>query len=624
MDNSIKQRINYGEAVLLAIVIAIVPLLVSVKRVKLDLSKYNWFGEGETRLDFFLYWKGIALLIVATALVLIVFYRVMMAIRRDREKLSFAAATGYRMFDLKIFGLIGAYTIMVALSLALSNHKHEAIWGGYDQWEGSLIIMTYIIIFVIAALTVNGERELGIIKHAILWGVFALALLSAPQAFGHDFFRTELGNKVLTFMSNEELKISFNFENGRVYSTMFNPNYVGSYVALMFPIIASFIWFKKNISDIVKSVIAIVTCVLLIIMLVGSESLTGMVALGGGAVIALIVNLINPRRNLLKICGGAAAVAILVIGVLVSNREVFNYGINKIFNSSKDNFFISKIEDAEDGIVLTTQDGELMLTYNPDEEAGVTCDEGDIVPVYDKSNTYTIEGFEKIQLTRGTFPLDNRIYMKLGIDTPGDGHHYSVVMVDDHDWSKKGDEKNDFSVVHYRYCNAFGKLDDIRDIKTKGFKNHMHFASRRGYIWSRTLPLLGKHAFVGCGSGTFVYEFPNYDYVGLENVGYSGSVVTKPHNMYLQIFVQNGLLGLLAFVGLFLVYVFTTVGIYRKGYGKPAVRRMQSGILVGTFSYMLTGLANDSVIAVAPLFWCLVGVGVGINVYCASVGKVEE
>ncbi len=36
-------------------------------------------------------------------------------------------------------------------------------------------------------------------------------------------------------------------------------------------------------------------------------------------------------------------------------------------------------------------------------------------------------------------------------------------------------------------------------------------------------------------------------------------------------------------------------------------------IFIGTISYMVTGIANDSSITVAPMFWVFMGLGIFIN-----------
>ena len=43
---------------------------------------------------------------------------------------------------------------------------------------------------------------------------------------------------------------------------------------------------------------------------------------------------------------------------------------------------------------------------------------------------------------------------------------------------------------------------------------------------------------------------------------------------------------------------------------------MAAGICLGIVGYLLMGLLNDSVVAVAPLFWGMLGVGIALNRDC--------
>ena len=48
------------------------------------------------------------------------------------------------------------------------------------------------------------------------------------------------------------------------------------------------------------------------------------------------------------------------------------------------------------------------------------------------------------------------------------------------------------------------------------------------------------------------------------------------------------------------------------------------GIMLGTFGYLVTGLANDSTVVVAPVYWCLLGVGMAVNRYNRRNSQIGE
>ena len=79
----------------------------------------------------------------------------------------------------------------------------------------------------------------------------------------------------------------------------------------------------------------------------------------------------------------------------------------------------------------------------------------------------------------------------------------------------------------------------------------------------------------------------------------------KPHNYFLQIGINNGILYLLITLALFGIYFIKGIisGIKRE-FGES------SYIFTATIAYMVTLLFNDSVVSVAPIFWCIFSMGV--------------
>ncbi len=161
----------------------------------------------------------------------------------------------------------------------------------------------------------------------------------------------------------------------------------------------------------------------------------------------------------------------------------------------------------------------------------------------------------------------------------------------------------------------------LSNVERFGFEGKYEFASGRGYIWSCTIPLLKKALFLGVGQDNLVYEYPNSDYVGKVYAGFEHLFVTKPHNMFLGIWVQQGLLALLAFLFLYALFMIRAI---RLCYGKHKVASSPGfnakGVVimtaVGTSAYMVAGLANDTVVGVAHLYWILLGIGYAAESIC--------
>ena len=102
---------------------------------------------------------------------------------------------------------------------------------------------------------------------------------------------------------------------------------------------------------------------------------------------------------------------------------------------------------------------------------------------------------------------------------------------------------------------------------------------------------------------TYPFLFPQNDYVGRANVGASQylQIITKPHNMYLQILFNSGIpafLCLMAAIGLFCMQA----GKRRKQAGPG--REPCTACVLALLCFLMLGLLYDSNVSVTPLM-CL-------------------
>ena len=148
-----------------------------------------------------------------------------------------------------------------------------------------------------------------------------------------------------------------------------------------------------------------------------------------------------------------------------------------------------------------------------------------------------------------------------------------------------------------------------------GFRGKELLGSSRGYIWSRTIPLLKECMVTGYGPDTFAYIFPQNDYLAKYYAYQEGFyiAVDKPHNLYLQIFFNNGLIALIAFLAICVFYLVDCFRLYalKKKYRIEQIYGIS--IMLAVVGYLAAGMFNDSVVAVAPVFWILLGVGAALN-----------
>ena len=83
--------------------------------------------------------------------------------------------------------------------------------------------------------------------------------------------------------------------------------------------------------------------------------------------------------------------------------------------------------------------------------------------------------------------------------------------------------------------------------------------------------------------------------------------------MYLQIWTQTGLFSLIAFLLLFFWYFVKSVRLYWNSPLETVPQKIGITIMAALFGYMVTGFANDSTVAVAPVFWGMLGFGMAVN-----------
>lgn len=607
---------NIIGAVLLVLVMCLVPLVVSAYKYETDLQQYAWASNTAVRYDFFLFWKGQLLLLLCALMAFYVAIKGLLV----RQGMPDCKIEKKYMIPLVL------YWILALEATIFSKHTETAVRGGYEQWEGMLILSAYVLVLFFAYWMLRGKWELKIVAYGLLAGVFVMALLGSMQAFGYDFFRTDMGKNVMNFMLDQKLDFNFNFETGRVYASLYNPNYVGSYVALLLPVILSLISLKTKPVSLFVSLMSGVTSALLLVMLFGSQSLTGCIGVMASLILFLILMIPNMKKKPLPFVIGGVVCAVVCVFTVFRYQPLFEYGINKMFHPAPNNQVIRSME-GKDGMLKMTMDNGDVLNLKVNIAEGeyryeATDEKGNFYNLYEDETAermkFSDKKYQTIEIEEKKIESKNQTYNGFIIYTPSTGRSYTIAM--------QGEKYEEAGVnqTEYRIVTPFYKLDELRHIETFGFEDNLHFGSRRGFIWSRTLPLLKQYIFQGAGPNTFIYTFPNDDYVGLTNVGYAGSLVTKPHNMFLQIAIQTGGISLLAFLALYVIYLWEGFRLYFRKTTCSSMEIFGIGIMLGTFGYLVTGLANDSTVAVAPVYWCLLGVGMAVNRYNRGNSQIGE
>lgn len=110
--------------------------------------------------------------------------------------------------------------------------------------------------------------------------------------------------------------------------------------------------------------------------------------------------------------------------------------------------------------------------------------------------------------------------------------------------------------------------------------------SYRVYIWIGTLNMLRDYWLcgVGLGSEAFNLIYPFYSY--------SGIVAPHSHNLYLQIITENGVMGILVFLILIIVYYRSVISSAVKCRDKM-LKAVIIGLAAGMFGYLVQGMFDN-------------------------------
>lgn len=574
--------------ILLPIILSmsLVPFITKLKEYPTNLSKFSWYTINDMNTDFFLYYKQSFFIILTAAMACIIVFKVL----EDKKFLYFP----------RILTPLAVYAVLAIFSSLVSSYRKYSFTGSHDHFESIFTLLGYCLLVYYIILFVQTEKDVELIINCFVVSIIVMGLLGLTQFLGKDFFTTNFGLKlILTDKYRQHLDaINFMFENDRVYLTLHNPNYVGSYVALTVPfliIIAALI--RKNFWKLSIYILALFGA---IISLIGSKSKTAIVSILAAGVLAIILL----SRYILKYFYFTIPLILAVILSIVlynkANDYILTEQLKRVYNFQKTEPDLQSIDTLDDEVVITYQGNQMHIKFIAVEGFGyfeITDSSNNNIP------TEIIEGYFSYTIKDDRFPG-----FEVGLSNFEEKPCF-YVNINGTDWFFTNQTEDG----SYHYINLYGRTDKIVEAPSAVFTGYERYASGRGYIWSRTLPLLKKHIVLGSGADTFVLVFPMQDYVNRSNYGFIDQIITKPHNIYLQIGVQTGVVSLIAYLVFYIIYFISSFRLYIKGRFKSYYSQIGVAILISTFSYMVVGIANDSIIAVAPIYWALMGLGIVVN-----------
>lgn len=580
-----KTKETYISMIPFALWFVIIPLIVKAKFYANPLTEYEWYSNEATLADFFLYYKS--QLVTITGVLMLAFLVWQIAKMRRRDTL---VNTDTRMF-IPIF----VYLFLAVASSLFSDYGYFCTHGMPDQFETVWNLIAYVIALVYCYyMTVYHDAD-RLMMYLGLIGAALVGIICVLQFFKVDIYRLIYAGE----------GYSFTFAEGTVYGPFYNINYVGYYTLLFVPL---FVMLFVSIKDWKLRVITAALTIALLIALVGAESTAAelaIVAVAGFAVVFILLKNVKARKilwlPLAVIVVGVVAVCVLALPrvnayIQASNTQKMN--LENIFTHD-DNVEID-YKGSELHIQMIQYGESLAFNLTDENDAVVSCEYMDSAEGY---YYYTIADarFAGITLTPAIMTDEPLTY---GF----------MAQIDDKSWSFTNQMTEDG--VYYYYTDL-GKLtrltEDTVSPEFEPLVNVSSLANGRGYIWNKTITLLKDYILLGSGADTYAVVFPNGDFVSKYNNGYDNLILTKPHCLYLQIAVQSGVLSLICFLAFYIWYAISSLRLYFRQRLTNPLPAVGFAILLGTLGYMISAIANDSTITISPLYWGLLGIGIGIN-----------
>lgn len=583
----------------IAFILTIVPLIVRIKETHCGQETLDVFGpKAET--EMFSQNKAICLMFFSIILLII------------------AIAFCKQIFEKKdkiinsILILSFVFLVLTLSSALFSNYKQIALWGVYDRAEGFFTIACYILLFVYSIFTFKTTKDFKCVLIPIIIVVVINAFLGVFQYTGQDLLKTSLG---AIFANVDPSSVDTLYNSGNLYGTLYHYNYVGSFAAIVLPILIGSLFFED---DVFLKIVILITIACAFWLLFGSTSRAGLLGVAFSIIFALIIfrKIVFKSWKPVSICVGC--IIVLVVGLnfatggkILSRIPSLVSDAVSIFKTSdksdfKNSLPIQDIQNKEDGsIEIKVPNDVLKISHTAD--GYVFKNSKDEIVNYEKNidtkaktKTYstTDETFKNISFRFGPYltkTKDDGLLLNLD-GTP----QFMFGLRDD-------------TTIHL--INGNSKKDiDLEDPESIGFAGKEKLASSRGYIWSRSLPMLRNTLLLGTGPDTFVFEFPQNDLLGkLYAYDSATTIVDKPHNLYLQIALSEGVIALLAFLGIILIYIVDSIKLYALKSKFTENEIMGISVFLAVIGYLFAGIFNDSVISVAPIFWIVLGVGVAVN-----------
>jgi len=544
-----------------------VPFVMIVKVIEKPAHIHETLFTEKVVYDFLTFYKGVAILTLATIMVVVVVYDLI----------------SKNEFSNKIVGvlrkphniLMGIFALLIIISTVLSSYKVESLLAQYISGEGALHWLAYIIIFIYTQVYLTRLGFEGIGKGLAITS-FIVTILGILAYSGKSLFEN---SSFMSLISPAGLNIEVNDVFYQRFSTIFgNPNHLGTYIAIVMPLMLfyPFEWMK----DFKRYCIVNSNLFALIIL---SKTSAGLLSI----FIVLSVSILMYKwikfrafKEVVILMGCFIAIYVGVGAITESTLLTTEYEQLRNVTTYKERpMLINNIELSKETITFEFFKDELKLIKHNN---GIVFEFNGKQEMINPEVNDSYYEFKNNELDGIKF----RMYDSQTMDLIISENQFYVV------------NKDTTLALYDSYSREF--IDE--EISFIGFNGYEKFASGRGYIWSRGLSLLKNNLWIGSGADTFAMYFPQHDIEGkILAKGDYYFAVDKPHNAYLYIGHSFGLIALLVFCLSIIMYMVSLIN------SSNSDRQLLVWKMLSFTAVAIVFMFNDSTVHTGSILWTVMG-----------------
>lgn len=572
------------------VTLLVLPFVVYYKAYESRLYGTPYYPDDIYNYDFNLYYKQFIFFFITGALVLL--FGFLCYKNRYELKTNLRTQCG-------ILIPLAIYLIFAFLSSVCSDYRYGAFTGSDGLFQGFWTLFGYVMLAVYLFFLIKTEKDVSIASIALTIGASLQALLGVLQYAGMNLYDFNWYQKLITPDGYlEAVGPVTNQMETMVSLCANNPNYAGVLLAILASFCLGMLLTER------KKLLFFGELVLfaaLLISLIGTDSAAGLLVFSVVAILALIFRFIGSKKNILLMLG---TIVFLSVGIVI----VSSFARLPVLDNLKSGLTVEKKEPNPLSRMVTTKSG-IEITYlevpftvyvQNDGESfyfAVKDETGEemILSLSEDERYYYVE---HPVLGGGALKIQAGVY---------EGMPLLVLHMNGQQWNFVSLGEN------YYFLNPYLHLETLEETERISFSGYENLATNRGLIWSQTLPLLKDTLFLGVGANNFVHLYPQNNYKDIYYYYGSMQVITKPHNMYLQTATETGVISLLALLAFWVYYLVQSARLYLHCSFDCLSKRLGFCCALVVLVYLGCGLTNDSMISVAPVFWCIQGVGLAMN-----------